>query len=213
MVPLATLLTFTLVAIPIILIPGPSVLFAIGRSLSLGKVGGLLTVFGNVIGTAVPIVAVAFGVGLVISQSPILFTVIKVVGAGYLIYLGIQAIRHRKEKADAASGVVPPTAAWRIMLQGFFVGASNPKTIVFFVAVLPQFVDYDAGNIPLQMLTLGLVFEVIGLVSDSAWALAAGIARDWFARSPGRIATLGAVGGVVMIGLGTASLFIGHGTD
>jgi len=213
MVPVANLLAFTLVAIPIILIPGPSVLFAIGRSLSLGKVGGLLTVFGNVIGTAVPIVAVAFGVGIVIAQSPVLFTVVKIVGAGYLIYLGIQAIRHRRAKADAVGAVVPPTPAWRIMLQGFFVGASNPKTIVFFVAVLPQFIDYDAGSLPLQMLTLGLVFEIIGLVSDSAWALAAGFARDWFARSPGRIATLGAVGGVVMIGLGTASLFLGHAAD
>ncbi len=211
MVPLANLIAFTLVAIPIILIPGPSVLFAIGRSLSLGKVGGLLTVFGNVIGTAVPIVAVAFGVGIVIAQSVILFTVIKIVGAAYLIYLGIQAIRHRKEKADAATAVVAPRAAWRIMLQGFVVGATNPKTIVFFVAVLPQFIDYDTGNLPLQMLTLGLVFEIIGLLSDSTWALAAGFARDWFARSPGRIATLGAIGGGVMIALGTASLFLGHG--
>ena len=99
---------------------------------------------------------------------------------------------------------------WRILLQGFFVGISNPKTIVFFIAVLPQFVDYSAGSIPAQMLVLGAVFQVLAVASDAAWALAAGTARDWFARSPKRISVLGATGGVVMIGLGVGSLFLGH---
>ncbi|MCU1580192.1 MAG: LysE family translocator [Rhodoglobus sp.] len=213
MVPLASLLAFSLVSIPLILVPGPSVLFVIGRSLSLGKIGGLLSVVGNAIGAAVIVVAVAFGVGIVIAQSAIVFTVVKIVGAAYLIYLGVQAIRHRRERADAATATVSPKPKWRIVLQGMLVGISNPKTIVFFIAVLPQFVDYRAGGIPLQMLTLGTLFVAIALITDSVWALAAGAARDWFASSPRRISTLGATGGVMMIGIGVGSLFLGHGRD
>jgi len=213
MVPTANLVAFALISIPIILIPGPSVLFAIGRALALGRVGGLLSVLGNGLGILVAVVAVAFGVGYLIAESVVLFTVIKIAGAGYLIYLGIQAIRHRNARADAMSVEVALTPKWKLLAQGFIVGVTNPKTIVFFVAVLPQFVDYHAGNIPLQLLTLGLVFRAIGVPSDAVWALAAGFARDWFAKSPRRISTLGATGGVLMIGLGTASLFLGHGKD
>ena len=252
MIPLANLVAFALVAIPIILLPGPSVLFVIGRSLSLGRIGGLLSVVGNAAGALVVVVAVAprlircvggverpsgagvpglpgcpervvlvragmaavaFGVGIVIAESAILFTAIKIVGAGYLIYLGVQAIRHRRDRADAATAAVRPTSKARLLVQGFLVGVSNPKTIVFFIAVLPQFVDYGAGGIPSQLLLLGVLFVAIALLTDSVWALAAGFARDWFAKSPRRISTLGATGGVMMIGLGTASLFLGHGKD
>jgi len=213
MLPTAHLVAFVLVALPIILLPGPGVLFVIGRSLSLGRSGGLLSVIGTTAGGFVAVIAVAFGVGILIAQSVVIFTIIKVVGAAYLIYLGVQAIRHRKERADATTAPVAPRRTWAVLAQGFLVGVTNPKSIVFFVAVLPQFVDYQAGGIPLQLLLLGSVFMVIALFSDSAWALLAGVARDWFARSPRRISTLGATGGVVMIGLGTASLFVGHGGD
>lgn len=211
MVPITNIVAFVLVAIPLILVPGPSVLFVIGRSLSLGRTGGLLSVLGNAVGGLVVVAAVAVGVGVVIAQSIVLFTVVKIAGATYLIYLGVQAIRHRRERADAAIAPVAATKPWRVLLQGFLVGVSNPKTIVFFVAVLPQFVDYAAGGIPLQLLVLGTIFVAIALVTDSVWALAAGVARDWFARSPRRISTLGATGGVFMIGVGIGSLFLGHG--
>ena len=209
MLPLANLLTFVLVAIPIIVMPGPSVLFIIGRSLSLGRTGGILSVLGNGIGGLVIVVAVAFGVGIIIAQSVVLFTIIKIAGALYLVYLGVQAIRHRKQAAATATEEVPRTTKLRLLLQGVFVGVSNPKTIVFFIAVLPQFVDYSAGTIPLQMLVLGTVFILLALVADSVWALAAGTARQWFARSPRRISTLSATGGTLMIGLGVGSLFVG----
>lgn len=211
MVPLANLVAFLVVAIPLILVPGPSVLFVIGRSLSLGRLGGLLSVLGNSLGALVAAVFVALGLGIVIAQSVVLFTIVKIAGAAYLIYLGVQAIRHRRARADAATAPVAPRARWRLLLQGFIVGVSNPKTIVFFLAVLPQFVDYSAGAVPLQMLTLGTLFVAVATVSDSVWALAAGVARDWFARSPRRISVLGATGGVVMVGLGVGSLFFGNG--
>ncbi|CAN5233079.1 LysE family translocator [soil metagenome] len=211
MIPATNLLAFVLVAIPIVLAPGPSVLFVVGRSLSLGRTGGLLSVLGNAIGGFAIVVAVAFGLGVVIAQSVVVFTLVKVVGAAYLIYLGVQAIRHRAERSAAAVAPAPALPAWRILLQGLAVGLSNPKTIVFFVAVLPQFVDYAAGGIQLQLLALGSIFIGMALVTDSVWALAAGAARAWFARSPRRSSTLAATGGVMLIGLGVGSLLLGRG--
>lgn len=201
MVPLSNLVAFSLAAFVLIAIPGPSVLFVVGRSLALGRKGGLLSVLGNTLGELVQVAAVAVGLGVVLTQSVVLFTVIKFAGAAYLVYLGIRAIRHRGEgatTADPARG----SSTGRVLREGTLVGATNPKSLMFFVAVLPQFVDYSAGAIPWQLATLGLVFLLIAVVSDSAWALAAGTARQWFARSPRRVAAVGTTGGVMMIGLG-----------
>ena len=208
-----TIIAFALVSIPLILAPGPSVLFVISRSLSLGKKAGVLSVVGNELGGLVVVVAVAFGVGIIVAQSIVVFTIVKIAGAAYLIYLGIQAIRHRGDRANAATEAIAPRPAWRLVLDGFLVGVSNPKTIIFFIAVLPQFVNYSADNIPLQMFVLGVVFVIIAFLCDAIWALLAGVARDWFARSPRRIATLSATGGVIMIGLGAAALFVGNGKE
>lgn len=213
MIPAANVLAFVLVAIPLLLMPGPSVLFVIGRSLSLGRIGGLLSVVGNATGALASALAVAFGVGYLIAESAVAFTVIKIAGALYLVHLGIQAIRHRKDTASAVMTAAPRRSVFRLLLQGFIVGVTNPKTAVFFIAALPQFVDRSAGNVPLQLATLGVLFVCLALVFDSIWALAAGFARDWFGRSPKRIERLGATGGVMMIGLGTASLFVGNGKD
>lgn len=202
MVPLPNLVTFALASVLLIALPGPTVLFVIGRSLALGRVGGFLSVLGNAIGMAPIIGAVALGLGALVTDSIVLFTVIKFVGAAYIVFLGIQAIRHRRTAATDIGVSLAVKSRWRLLSEGFFVGLSNPKTIVFFVAVLPQFVDYRAGAVPLQMATLGLVFLLLALLGDSVWALAAGTARDWFARSPRRMEQLGMTGGVMMIGLG-----------
>ncbi|MFE7845793.1 LysE family translocator [Microbacterium sp. NPDC057407] len=209
MVPADNLLAFTLASLVLIVIPGPSVLFTIGRALALGRIGGLLSVLGNALGLLPVIALVALGVGGIVAQSVVLFTIVKVVGAGYLVYLGVQAIRHRNRAAAEASGSVVPRSAWRQLGEGFLVGITNPKTIAFFVAVLPQFVDLSAGAVPLQMIQLGLVFFGIALVSDGIWALAAAGARSWFGKSPKRIARLSATGGGLMIGLGGILLFTG----
>lgn len=204
MVSSPTLLAFSLAAIAIIALPGPTVLFVIGRSLALGKVGGLLSVLGNALGLIPVIVAVAFGLGAIVTQSAVLFLIVKLVGAVYIVYLGVQAIRHRSAASGFSGDAPTPRSPWRLLREGFVVGISNPKSIVFFVAVLPQFVDYSAGAVPVQLGTLGLVFVVLALIGDSTWALAAGSARDWFASSPKRVERLGATGGVMMIGLGGA---------
>ena len=202
MVPVENLWAFVIASVVLILIPGPSVLFVIGRSLALGRLGGLLSVVGNAIGMVPLVAAVALGVGALVAQSVVVFTIIKFVGAAYLVYLGVQAIRHRADAADAVNGQAPTRSHWRQLGEGFVVGVTNPKTIAFFVAVLPQFVSFSAGSIPMQLFELGVVFIVLALICDSVWALAASAARDWFARSPRRASHLAATGGVMMIGLG-----------
>ncbi|GGE95546.1 LysE family translocator [Mycetocola zhadangensis] len=204
----STLLAFALASIVIILVPGPSVLFVIGRSIALGRRAGVLSVVGNTLGTIPAVIAVAFGVGAIVASSVIAFTAIKFAGALYLVWLGIQAIRHRRGHLQDLAPVRIPTGT--LLRQGFFVGLTNPKTIAFFVAVLPQFVDPAAGSVWAQLLLLGLVFQCIALVSDSAWALAAGTARQWFARSPRRVSTLAGTGGVLMIGLGGTLALTGN---
>jgi len=209
MVPLDNLLAFMLAALVLILIPGPAVLFSVGRTLALGRTGGLLSVAGVAL-ALIPIVGlVAIGVGGVIAQSVVLFTILKVAGSLYLVYLGIQAIRHRKDASRTPDLTRLPAGHGRQLWQGFVVGITNPKTIAFFVAVLPQFVDLHAGAVGLQIMELGLVFAVIALVSDSVWVLAAAAARAWFARSPRRIERLTATGGGLMIGLGGILLVTG----
>lgn len=209
MVPPENLLAFTLAALVLIVIPGPSVLFTIGRALALGRTGGLLSVFGNALGLLPIIALVALGVGGIVAQSIVLFTILKVVGALYLAYLGIQAIRHRRDAAASVDAGAAPTSHWRQLGEGFVVGVTNPKTIAFFVAVLPQFVDLSAGAVPLQMMQLGLVFFVLAVISDGTWALIAAGARQWFGRSPKRIEALSATGGGLMIGLGGVLLLTG----
>jgi threonine/homoserine/homoserine lactone efflux protein len=203
MVPLSHLLTFAVAAALLIALPGPSVLFVIGRTLALGRRAGLLSVVGNAGGMLVQTSLVALGVGAIVAQSIVVLTVIKFAGAAYLVYLGIQAIRHRRA-ATAPVERSAPRSTLRLLGEGFVVGVTNPKSIIFFVAILPQFVDPHAGGIPFQLAELGLAFVLLALVMDSSWVLTAGAARHWFARTPKRLSQLGAVGGVVMIGLGGA---------
>ena len=211
MPPAERLGAFALASFVLIVIPGPSVLFVIGRSLAYGRRGGLLSVVGNSLGVLPLVAAVALGLGAVVAASVALFTAIKLVGAAYLVYLGVQAIRHRDLGRARMRGAGHTDLAPATMLrQGFVVGVSNPKTIVFLVAVLPQFVSLPAGAVPLQMMVLGAVFVLIALVSDATWALVAGTAQEWFARSPGRLAGLRATGGMMMVGLGGTLALAGN---
>lgn len=202
MLPPTNLWAFALASLALIVIPGPSILFVIGRSLALGRKAGVLSVVGNALGMLPAVALVSLGVGSIVAESVVVFTVIKLVGAGYLVFLGVQAIRHRNDHARTPETTKARPSSRRLLGEGFLVGVTNPKTIVFFVAVLPQFVAYDRGAIPVQMAILGLVFFAIALVSDSVWALSAGTARAWFARSPKRLSKLTAGGGVMLIGLG-----------
>ncbi|MGO9080929.1 MAG: LysE family translocator [Streptosporangiaceae bacterium] len=210
MLPTGHLLAFALVSYALILVPGPNVLFVISRSLQLGRAAGLAAVVGGQLGVYLQAVAVAVGIGTVVERSVAVFTVIKLAGAAYLVYLGIQAIRRRRSLAAVLELPARRKSLGRMLRDGFVVGAGNPKSIVFFAAVLPQFADRAAGDVPVQMLLLGTVFMAIALVSDSMWALAAGTARGWFARSPRRLEIIGGTGGLVMIGIGASLALSGR---
>lgn len=205
MITLDQMLAFGIAALILIAIPGPSVVFTIGRALAYGRVVALATVVGNSIGLLVIVALVALGLGIVVQESIEIYTVLKLLGAVYLVWLGVQAFRHRHDfdvdQADSGSARTPMPLG-RAARQGFVVGVTNPKAFMILGAVLPQFVDRGAGNVQVQMLLLGLLAFTIGLVSDSVWAVIASQLRTWFARSRRRGAAVGAVGGISMIGLG-----------
>ncbi|MFJ6727189.1 MULTISPECIES: LysE family translocator [unclassified Streptomyces] len=218
------LLAFAAMSLLVIVIPGPSVLFVIGRALAHGRRTAVATALGNVFGSYLLVVAVAVGIGSLVERSATVYLTVKLAGAAYLVFLGVQAFRHRKELTasaiTAAAGPAPgtepgaPVAAargdLRTVLDGVLVGVTNPKGVVFFAAVLPQFVDHSAGQVPLQMLLLGLVPVSIGLVTDTLWGLGASVARTWFARSDRRLSLVGGAGGCAMIGLGVSVAVTGR---
>ncbi|MEU2490581.1 LysE family translocator [Streptomyces sp. NPDC007883] len=225
MVSVDRMLAFAAMSLLVIVIPGPSVLFVIGRALAHGRRTAVATALGNVVGSYALVVAVALGIGSLVETSAAVFLVVKFAGAAYLVHLGVQAFRHRGElrasavaaRADdggpaegsdgAGRGHAPAGRArgdLRTLVDGAVVGVTNPKGIVFFAAVLPQFVDRSQGGVTAQMLVLGLVPITIGLVTDTLWGLGAAAARSWFARSERRLSLVGGAGGVAMIGLGVA---------
>lgn len=212
MITLDQVLTFGLAAFIIIVIPGPSVVFVVGRALSYGRGVALASVAGNTLGLVTIVVLVALGLGAIVQESITVFLVLKLAGAAYLVWLGVDAVRRRREflAGDGADLTGTPMTWARAIRQGYVVGASNPKGYMMLAAVLPQFVDRGAGEVPLQMLLLGLLATTIGLLSDSLWALIAAQLRTWFASSPRRGEAIGTLGGVSMIGLGVAVAVTGN---
>ena len=196
------LLAFVLMAFAFVAVPGPSVVFVVSRALVLGRRGALATVVGNAAGVYVQVVAVSIGLGALVERSIVAFTILKFGGAAYLAYLGVQAIRHRRDLSQRPGVDVEVPRMLRAVRDGFIVGVANPKAVVYFAAVLPQFVDPAGIHPSLQMLVLGAICVAIALISDGVWAVSASAARAWFARSPRRLERIGAVGGVAMIGIG-----------
>lgn len=200
------LISFMVVALVVIIVPGPSVVFVIGRAMILGTKGAVLSVLGNAAGVGVQIIAVALGVGSLVSSSPVLFGIVKVVGAGFLVYLGIEGIRHRKVFAKTQD-TARPMSTRRLMVDSSVVGITNAKTLVFFIASFPLFVDPSRGSVVVQMLILGAFFWVVGVASDLVWAIAAGSARTWLSSSATRLEWVRIAGGVALMGLG---LYLGY---
>jgi threonine/homoserine/homoserine lactone efflux protein len=196
------ILSFAAASMVLLIIPGPSILFVVSRGITLGRRAALATVLGNTMGSAVHVTAVAVGVGALVARSATVFTAMKLAGACYLVWLGLRAVRHRTHLVEALTGPATPRSASRLLRDGFVVGISNPKTTLFFLAVLPQFVRTEAGHPSLQLLALGAVFCALALVNDSAYGLAAGSLRRWLDRSPRRLAMVGGTSGLLMIGLG-----------
>lgn len=210
MVTVTALVAFVPVAALIIAIPGPSVLFTIGRALSEGRKSALLTVLGNGVGLAVQSLVIAVGLGALLAAASSVLAILKVVGGLYLVWLGVQAIRHRREWISGTNSVPvarPPRKSAHLA-SGFVLGVTNPKTLVFLSALLPQFLD-PGQPAPGQMAVLGLVFAVLAIAGDSVWAIAAGSAREWFGRSRRRVEAMRAAGGLALIGLGAYTVATG----
>jgi len=190
------------------------VLFVLGRALAHGRRTALGSVLGNGMGACALATLVSVGLGEVVARSVTVFVALKLAGAAYLVFLGVKAWRHRGSLSmagvDAAKQSPVNRSDLRTLWEGFVVGVTNPKTMVFFAAVLPQFVDRGAGRVHEQMLLLALVFTVIALIFDSMWAVGAAAARTWFARSPRRLAAIGGTGGLAMIGLGVTVAVTGR---
>jgi threonine/homoserine/homoserine lactone efflux protein len=198
---------YIVAAMVIILAPGPSVLFVIARAIAWGRKTAVFTVAGNVTGAFALSTLVAIGLGPVLQRSDLAYAAIQWGGGLYLMYLGVDAIRQRRVHAEDMrnQGDFAPGIA-RSMRDGFWVGALNPKGLVFYAAVLPQFVDREKGSVALQLILLGAVFSILAFFSDGTWGLLAGTARQWLATDAKRLEKLRATGGIVMIILGISVL-------
>jgi threonine/homoserine/homoserine lactone efflux protein len=204
------LIGFALASLVIIVIPGPGVLFVVGRALAHGRRTALATAAGHAAGNYVVAACVAVGLGTLLQRSAQVFIAVKLAGALYLVFLGVQAIRHRHSLASAMSSAAGASDGWRALRDGFIVGVTNPKAFILFGAVLPQFINRGAGNVPAQMLLLALISVCMGLASDSTWGLTASVVRGWFTRSPRRYALVGGAGGLAMIGVGVTVALTGQ---
>lgn len=201
----STLAVFAFAAWVLLVIPGPSVLYIVARSVDQGRAAGIVSALGVQAGSLVHIAAAALGLSAILMSSAEIFTVVKYLGAGYLIYLGVRKLMERQ--SFAALGSMPRERLSRIFLQGVVVNVLNPKTALFFLAFLPQFIDPARGMVAGQILMLGLVFVTLGVLSDGMYALLAGSARHWIVgnRRMAQVQKFGTAG--VFIGLGALTAF------
>jgi threonine/homoserine/homoserine lactone efflux protein len=203
---LGTYALFIATALALLAIPGPAVLYVVGRSIDQGRTAGLASVLGITTGTIVHITAATVGLSSLILASKVAFDAVRYVGAAYLILLGVRRLLTRGQEGDV--GARPPRTLRRLYSQGLVVNLLNPKTIVFIFAFIPQFVDVGAGHVWLQILLLGLTFAGLGLMSDSLYAIVAGTVADRLRGTPLVARVERWFGGTVLIGLGVASALV-----
>jgi threonine/homoserine/homoserine lactone efflux protein len=199
----ANLAEFIYASVAIMLAPGPSVMFTIARAVAWGRGTAILTVLGNSMGMLILSLIIAVGLGPLLQRSELLLIFVQVLGGLYLIYLGIDALKHRRlHAADMIAINELKPAKPQVVKQGFMVGVLNPKALVFFSAIFPQFVDASVGSITIQMIWFGVIFAALAFLLDGMWAVVVGGSRDWFANSQSRLVALRTMGGVVMLLLG-----------
>lgn len=192
-------LAFLLTAAVIIVVPGPSVVFAVGRTLNLGKAVGLVTVLANAAGTSLWILVSAFGLNALIELFPDVLRFIQIFGVLYLGYLGLKSVISATRATESSSQNDEARKPLRkVFVEGFVVGVTNPKVAVFFTAILPQFIN-PSGSFLLQFLLLGLIFEILGIIGDSSWVIGAAWFRQWILSKPVRMQIISIIGGVLII--------------
>jgi len=202
--PMHDLLLFMMAAAVLLVIPGPAVLYIVARSVDQGRKAGLASCSGVATGGLAHVLAAALGLSALLVSSALAYSAVKYAGAAYLIYLGIRKLRERPAAAEGVARVQPASLR-HIYAQGILVQVLNPKTAIFFFAFLPQFVQPARGSVAGQFLALGLLFLVMGFLSDSLWALTAGSAAGWLRRNPKFLRNQKYVSGTVYIGLGMAT--------
>ena len=203
----SSLLLFSLASLALIAVPGPSVIYIVTRSLEQGRSAGLVSMLGVETGALVHVAAAALGISAVLASSATAFSTVKSAGAAYLVYLGVQRLRRRDE--DPLENAGPPPRA-RLFRQGVLVNALNPKTGIFFLAFLPQFVDPAAGPVAPQVLLLGAIFVAVAMVSDGAYAVVAGAVGQRLRGSEAVRRRLDRLSGGVYIALGAAAVVGGE---
>jgi threonine/homoserine/homoserine lactone efflux protein len=206
----STLALFAVAAVTLLVIPGPAVLYIVTRSVDQGRAAGLASVCGVHVGTLVHVAAAALGLSALLVSSATAYDTVRWLGAAYLVWLGVRRLLARDEDLPAAPG---PDARRlglrRIFAQGVVVNVLNPKTALFFLAFLPQFVDTSRGSVPLQVVVLGVAFVLLGLLSDGLYALAASTGAGWLRRRPGVARASRLVSGGVLISLGVTTALAG----
>jgi threonine/homoserine/homoserine lactone efflux protein len=199
---------YAVTAIIVLLVPGPAVLYVVSQSLRQGRRAGIASVLGIHAGTLVQVVAAVLGGSYLLLTSALTFSVVKYLGAAYLVYLGVRKLLGRDEP-QAIEAAAPPRSAARLFYQGMLVNVLNPKLALFFFAFLPQFVDRSRGAVPAQVATFGLVFVLLGLCTDASYAMVAGTIGPWL-RGHGRMLRGERyVVGTTFIGLGVAAALTG----
>jgi threonine/homoserine/homoserine lactone efflux protein len=205
----ANLGLFVGAALVLLVVPGPAVLYIFARSVEHGRLAGLVSIIGIHAATLVHVAAAAVGLSAVIASSALAFSVVKYMGAAYLIWLGLRKIFGRSEAPDV-DVTARGNGHWRLLRDGFIVNLLNPKTALFFLAFLPQFAEVDRGHVAMQIAFLGLLFTSLGIVTDGAYALAAGTVGNWLKRSRAYLEVERYVSGLVFIGLGLTTAFAGN---
>ncbi|MDH4338839.1 MAG: LysE family translocator [Thermoleophilia bacterium] len=202
---------FVVAALALLLVPGPAVLYIVARSIHEGRRAGLASVLGIHVGTLVHIAAATLGLSALIASSAVAFTAVKIAGAVYLVGLGLWTLFSRRAEPEVALG--GGRNLRRAFAQGIVVNVLNPKTALFFLAFLPQFVDPNAPHPAVQIAFLGVLFALLGLITDSTWALAAGSAGGVLRRSRRFLRAQRYVTGTVYVGLGVATALAGSVED
>jgi threonine/homoserine/homoserine lactone efflux protein len=205
----ANLGLFVSAALVLLVIPGPAVLYIVTRSVEQGRFAGIVSVLGIHTATLVHIAAAALGLSALLASSAVAFGIVKYAGAAYLVWLGLRKIFGRNGTAGVT--VKPRNDGYsRLFRDGFVVNLFNPKTALFFLAFLPQFVDMSRGHVAMQIAFLGFLFTCIGVVTDGGYALAAGTAGGWLKRSRGYLNFERYVSGALFVGLGLAAALAGN---
>ena len=202
---------FVSAALALLLVPGPAVLYLVGRSIEQGRTAGLVSIAGIHAATVFHVLAAALGLSALLASSALAFAIVKYAGAAYLIWMGLRKLFAPVPGLATGAPALGRPNNWRLFRDGFIVNLLNPKTALFFLAFLPQFVDVTLGHVAVQIFTLGILFTALGLITDTSYAMAAGMAGSWLRGNRSYLRFERYFSGFLYIGLGVTAALAGNG--